>query len=81
MTFRLFHDMTELEEWFKTHSFVYYHAPMDHRPVLVNVLRYTVSNTEDKSRNAITVVTTAGDRLIFRMAQHFDRFKMREETK
>lgn len=78
MTFRPFHGLPELEEWLKTHTWVYYHAPMDHSPVVLSILRYTICNEDDKRQSKLTAVTSSGDRFTCSLLGHFERFKVKE---
>jgi hypothetical protein len=79
MNYRKFFDTNELLDHLKAHAFVYYHAPLDTRPFSVRVKEYTVSHESDSKHKAKLWTSTNGTFTV-KLAEHFDRFRIREDA-
>lgn len=77
--FRPFDNLNELIEHLKEHDCVYYQAPMDHKPVRVDVRQYSIVNAYHE-RSRVTLWTPATLTFVVNLAKHFDRFRLRVEV-
>lgn len=70
--------LTELIEHIQSSLYVYYKAPMDHRPQLVSIRRYTIDRRcPDKSK--LTFWTPETLTLTVNIKQHLDRFRLEDK--
>lgn len=76
-TFRKFTDITELEAELKRTDHVWYQAPMDVNPMLVEVTEYTISN-RDYRRSRAKLYTRVTKSFTVTLTEHFERFRVRE---
>lgn len=77
-TYREFIDPQELLREF-TKGYVLYQAPMDSRPYTVKVKRYTVK-LDKPEQSTLTFWTSETGTLTVKIAEHFTRFRVREDS-
>ncbi len=77
IAYRNFTDLTELVEYIKTHAYVMYQGPLNHRPVTVEVVRFTIDN-RDISKSKCTLYARENGQLPIKLVEHLDRFKTTE---
>lgn len=73
-----FTDYWRLLDRVKRYEYLYYQAPLDYAPVLVQVVKYTVHN-EKKEKSTITFKVPNLPAVTVGMVKHLDRFRYREE--
>lgn len=66
----------ELVEWIKSHSYAYYHAPMDSKPYTVQVIQYTVAYRRPEVNSRATLYSDATKSFVVRLSTHLDRFRV-----
>lgn len=74
MQFRPFTDINELIAELHATDHLWYQAPLDSRPYVVHVRRYTISNVNCEDSKA-TLHTKATGSFVAYLTQHFDRFR------